>query len=77
MITCAEAVRNLWAYLDEALVVTERAGVEEHLGLCRQCCGELEFAQILRDFLADQARTDQLPDEVRERMQRFVENLET
>ena len=55
MISCAEATRRLWDYLDRALDTGEREQVEAHLGLCRECCGELEFARVLRDYLASQA----------------------
>lgn len=54
MITCAEAVRQLWAYLDRELSGEDRAQVEEHLAFCRTCCGEVEFAQELQRFLASQ-----------------------
>jgi mycothiol system anti-sigma-R factor len=77
LITCAEAVRQLWAYLDESLDAAQRERIEEHLGLCRQCCGELEFAKVLRGFLADHAASDQLPEGVRSRMQKFVEGLQS
>jgi len=40
MITCAEAVRELWNYLDGLVDETERAAVEKHLDVCRRCCGE-------------------------------------
>lgn len=76
MITCAEAVRHLWAYLDESLGAADVERIEEHLGLCRQCCGELEFARILLAFLADHAGSDHVPAEVRTRMRAFLEDLE-
>src|SRR5436190_1286145 len=52
MITCAEAVRQLWEYLDGVVEVTDREAIEEHLSFCRRCCGELDFAEELRRFLA-------------------------
>ena len=51
MITCAEAVRQLWDYLDGVVDDSRRELVEEHLAFCRRCCGELEFAGELRAFL--------------------------
>lgn len=76
MITCAEAVSQLWNYLDRSLNAVQRKRVEEHLGLCRQCCGELEFARVLQGFLADHAEANDLPGDVRARMQKFVEDLQ-
>ena len=74
MISCSEAVRQLWEYLDGALDATDRALVEEHLGLCRRCCGELEFAEELRRFLASSAHED-LPDDVLRRLNQTLEEL--
>jgi anti-sigma factor (TIGR02949 family) len=51
MITCEEAVRQLWEYLDGALGEAEHEAIEQHLSFCRRCCGEAEFAEELRKFL--------------------------
>lgn len=67
MITCAEAVEQLWAYLDGELAAEDKAALEEHLGFCRVCCGEVEFAEELRGFLARSA-AEELPDDVRRRL---------
>ena len=50
MITCAEAVRQLWDYLDGVIDEPDRKLIEEHLSFCRSCCGEVEFAKELRSF---------------------------
>jgi mycothiol system anti-sigma-R factor len=75
MITCAEAVKQLWAYLDGALAEEERAAIDEHLSFCRRCCGEVEFAEELRGFLARGA-AEEIPDEVRTRLIATLEELE-
>jgi anti-sigma factor RsiW len=41
MIKCREAVDRLWAYLDRHLDKAEETELEEHLGVCRHCRGEL------------------------------------
>jgi anti-sigma factor (TIGR02949 family) len=74
VIPCSEAVRQLWDYLDGSVTPEEHDRVEEHLAFCRRCCGELEFIEHLREFLAQQA-TDELQPEVVERLERFVEGL--
>jgi mycothiol system anti-sigma-R factor len=76
MITCAEAVERLWAYLDGALTTDDEAALEEHLGFCRVCCGEVEFAQELRRFLARSA-AEQLPYDVRVRLTASLDELDT
>lgn len=75
MITCAEAVKQLWDYLDGMVDESQRKLVEEHLGYCRRCCGELEFAEELRGFLAAHAEDD-LPSEVRARLTATLDGLD-
>jgi mycothiol system anti-sigma-R factor len=76
MISCAEAVRQLWEYLDGALPDEDRQAIEEHLSFCRRCCGEVEFAEELRGFLAREA-AEEIPDDVRKRLLATLDELET
>ena len=75
MISCAEAVRQLWEYLDQDVGEADRERVEEHLAFCRRCCGEVEFAEALRELLRSAARPH-LPAEVEQRLAGFLEALE-
>jgi len=74
VITCAEAVKQLWDYLDGIVEESERELIEEHLSFCRRCCGELEFAEELRRFLATHAEDD-LPPEVQARLTATLDEL--
>jgi anti-sigma factor (TIGR02949 family) len=74
LIPCAEAVRQLWDYLDEAVSPEDQEKVARHLSFCRRCCGELEFAKELRAFLASHG-AEELPSDVKARLERFVEDL--
>jgi mycothiol system anti-sigma-R factor len=76
MITCADAVKQLWDYLDGALPTENRAAIEEHLSFCRRCCGEVEFAEELRGFLSRHA-AEELPADVRRRLTDVLDQLET
>jgi mycothiol system anti-sigma-R factor len=76
MITCAQAVEQLWAYLDGVLTADDKAALEEHLGFCRVCCGEVEFAKELRGILARSA-AEELPADVRARLIATLEDLGT
>ncbi len=67
MISCSDAVQKLWEYLDGAVDDTQREAIEEHLSFCRRCCGELEFAEELRSFLAAHAE-DELPESIHARL---------
>ena len=75
MITCAEAVRQLWEYLDGAVEESDREAIEEHLSFCRRCCGELDFAEELRRFLA-QPDEPHLPADVKGRLLATLSELE-
>lgn len=74
MISCADAVRQLWDYLDRSLSPAELEAVEGHLAFCRRCCGEVEFAKELREFLVSQA-AGEVPVDVRQRLERFIAEL--
>ena len=73
-IPCSEAVRQLWGYLDRAIAPEDQEKVEAHLSFCRKCCGELEFAKELREFLASKG-AQQIPSDVKDRLERFVGDL--
>ncbi len=75
MITCSDAVRQLWEYVEDALDEAERAQVEEHLNVCRRCCGEVEFAKELREFLSSRTQ-EEMPLDVRSRLTAYLEELE-
>jgi anti-sigma factor (TIGR02949 family) len=67
VISCAEAIRQLGAYLDGVADQAQSAEIERHLSLCRRCCGEAEFAAELRSFLAAHTHDD-IPPQVRARL---------
>lgn len=75
MISCTEAVRHLWEYLEEDLDDVNQQQVEEHLAVCRRCCGEAEFAEALRNFMTS-ATPPELPLEVEDRLVSFLDTLE-
>lgn len=52
MIDCREAVARMWAYLSQGLETHDAGALEEHLGVCQRCCGELEFSRQLREKVA-------------------------
>jgi mycothiol system anti-sigma-R factor len=73
MIPCKEAVERLWSYLDKQLEPPREKELQEHLGVCVHCCGELEFAQQVRAKLG---RTEaQMPAETRARVEDLLRGL--
>jgi hypothetical protein len=74
MIACRDAVERLWSYLDRNIDGAQEDELEQHLGLCRHCCGELEFAKQVRSKLASSADAP-LEATARERLQKFAQRL--
>ncbi|MGH8777317.1 MAG: anti-sigma factor family protein [Jiangellaceae bacterium] len=72
--SCREAVRRLWRYLDGELDDLSSRRVEEHLEHCVVCCGELEFVGELQHVLASQ-QVAELSSEVQERLESFLTGL--
>jgi mycothiol system anti-sigma-R factor len=75
MISCHDAVRQLWDYLDGTVDEADRTLVEEHLSRCRRCCGEMEFAQELRRLLAGKA-PGEIPADVLRRLNHTLEEMD-
>ena len=71
MIDCPEAVRRMWAYLDAALDPGPTEELEVHLGVCKRCCGELEFSREVRGMVTTTI-SPAMPDELRERVERLL-----
>jgi Putative zinc-finger len=75
VIPCKDAVSRLWEYLDRNIGRIREAELEEHLGVCRHCCGELEFARQLRGLLKPSSPGYELTPEVRARLDGVVKGL--
>jgi Putative zinc-finger len=75
VITCKQAVERLWEYLDRNLPGLEHDELDEHLGVCRHCCGEREFAEKIRGMLRRPTEPELSP-EARIRLEARLRNLE-
>ena len=71
MIDCREAVARMWAYLSHGLETHDADALEEHLGVCQRCCGELEFSRQLRKKVAETG-VRPIPPAVRERLDELL-----
>lgn len=74
MISCADAVRQLWSYLEDEVSDADRRRIAEHVEACRRCCGEIEFFAALRQHLANSQL--KLPAEAGARLESFLAGLE-
>lgn len=75
MISCQDAVRQLWEYLGDDLETDDRERLEVHLTLCRRCCGEAEFTAALQALLRASAGPA-LPPEAERHLTDFLSTLE-
>jgi predicted anti-sigma-YlaC factor YlaD len=75
VIKCKEAVSRLWAYLDRNIERIHEAELEEHLGLCRHCCGELEFAKQVRVMLRGPGSATEITPDIRARLGGFLKEV--
>lgn len=75
MIDCTTAVKQLWAFIEREMEDDDKASMDEHLNFCKRCCGEVEFAEELRDVLKT-AAGPKLPEDAAVRLGDFIERLE-
>ena len=73
-LTCGDAVRQFFAYLDGALAGGHLEALEEHLEACLDCCQRLEFSRTLDAFVKDRLGDEPLPEGIEERIRRRIEN---
>jgi hypothetical protein len=71
MIDCVEAVRRMWSYLGASLEPDPTVELEEHLEVCKRCCGELEFSRHVRDLAATSSEPP-IRDEFRDRVTKLL-----
>ena len=73
-LTCEQAVRQFFAYLDRALAGEPLQDLEAHLNACLDCCDKLGFSRQLDAFfkerLPDRAAPAALEARIREALRR-------
>lgn len=69
-LSCEEAVRRFFAYLDRALAGESAEALEAHLESCLDCCEKLEFNRKLDGFVRGRLGDAPLPAGVAERIRR-------
>lgn len=71
-IDCRAAVSRMWAYLSRDLERQDSTELEEHLGVCLRCCGELEFSRELRSRMAETGE-ERIPTDVQARIDNLLD----
>lgn len=73
--TCQEAVRELYPFLDQQLDRRKSRAVRRHLDLCSSCCTKFEFERALKSLIREKAREGAVPSSVRQRIASLIESL--
>ncbi|MGH7419218.1 MAG: anti-sigma factor family protein [Candidatus Rokuibacteriota bacterium] len=72
-LSCDQAVKQFFAYLDRALSGEPMEALEAHLEACLDCCERLEFSRKLDAFVKHRLRAAPLPDGIEERIRRELD----
>jgi anti-sigma factor (TIGR02949 family) len=66
--SCDEAVRQFFAYLDQAMSGTALQEFERHLEECLDCCDKLQFSRRVDALVRTRVADVPLPEGVEERI---------
>ncbi|MBW3660819.1 MAG: zf-HC2 domain-containing protein [Gemmatimonadetes bacterium] len=72
-ISCQEAARYVYGYLDGELEPRTRAEFLQHLEACRKCLGAVEFERRVIDFIRDRGSSESPSPGLRDRVRRLFE----
>jgi anti-sigma factor (TIGR02949 family) len=71
-ISCADAQRRFFEYLDRALGGEDAEALEAHLEACLECCDRLQFSRRLDSFVRSRLGEATLPLGLEERVHRAL-----
>lgn len=74
IISCAEAISKLQAYLDNELGAISEADLDHHLHHCRECMSRADFERALREKVSD-AASQEVPADVRSRISSLIKRF--
>jgi mycothiol system anti-sigma-R factor len=69
-LSCDEALKRFFAYLDRALAGEPLEVLEAHLEECLDCCQKLEFNRKLDAFVKGRLDSEPLPEGIEQRIRR-------
>lgn len=70
--TCEQATRQFFAYLDRVLSGEALESFEAHLEACFDCCDRLQFSRNLDGFVKARTGVSALPEGLEERLRRTI-----
>ncbi len=74
-ITCLEAFRSLYPFLDGEFGSERNREIQRHLDRCRACCTKFEFEKALKSLIQEKAREAEVPLHLRQRIASFNRGL--
>ncbi len=74
-ITCEQAVRQFFAYLDRALAGETLENLESHLEACLACCDRLAFSRQLDGFIKSRLPDRPVPPSLEARVRQALAGL--
>lgn len=73
-LTCEQAMRQFFAYLDRALLGDAAEDIETHLEACLTCCDKLAFSRHLDGFVKARLSDAEAPRDLEHRIRRRLAN---
>lgn len=70
--SCEEAVRQFFAYLDKGLAGEPLESLEAHLDACLDCCDKLAFSRTLDGFVKERLAGEAVPAGLEDRIRRSL-----
>ena len=68
MADCNDTITQLYAYLDRFLDEELRLEIDEHLRICPDCQGRLEFEHTLKLTIRERSREEPVGEDLRQRL---------
>ncbi|MEY3617499.1 MAG: putative zinc-finger [Actinomycetota bacterium] len=68
MADCNDTIARLYVYLDRFLDDELRLEIDEHLRVCPDCQGRLEFEHTLKLTIRERSREEPVDEELRQRL---------
>jgi anti-sigma factor (TIGR02949 family) len=73
-ITCEEALRNVYEYLDGELDGETRERVHQHVEVCRRCYPFFNFERLFLDYVGEKGLSTEHKEELEEKVLRLLED---
>lgn len=73
-ISCDEAIKRIFGYIDDHLQGKPRAELEHHLEACRHCFDRVEFERLLKSRLS-KLHVDPTSEKLRKKVEELVDRF--